>query len=90
MLFRSQGDQRAARVPGHGQSIRFININDKLMDDKNTLLPDVSTDGLHLEEKGYDAWAAALEPIFTELLGPPAQTDAAPPPTGDPSAAKGQ
>ena len=29
-----------------------------------------------------------LKPIFTELLGPPAATDRAPPPTGDPSAGK--
>jgi hypothetical protein len=27
-----------------------------------------------------------LKPIFTEILGPPAKTDHAPPPTGDPSA----
>ena len=68
-----------------GKTIRFININDKLTDVKGTLLPGVSHDGLHLEEKGYDAWAAALEPIFAELLGPPAQADEAPPPTGDPA-----
>ena len=36
--------------------------------------------------KGYQVWADALKPIFTELLGPPAATDHAPPPTGDPSA----
>ncbi|MBP1636944.1 MAG: hypothetical protein H6Q10_3518, partial [Acidobacteria bacterium] len=27
-----------------------------------------------------------LKPVLTELLGPPAATDQAPPPTGDPSA----
>ena len=71
-----------------GTTIRFVNINDKLTDDSGGLLPGVSGDGLHLEEKGYDAWAAALRPIFAELLGPPSQTDEAPPPTGDPSAAR--
>jgi hypothetical protein len=35
---------------------------------------------------GYQIWADALKPIFRELLGPPAATDLAPPPTGDPSA----
>jgi hypothetical protein len=59
-----------------------------LTDDKGNLLPGVSLDGLHLEEKGYDVWAAALKPIFSELLGPPAEMDQAPPPTGDPSAAR--
>ena len=37
-------------------------------------------------EPRYQVWADALKPIFTELLGPPAATDTAPPPTGDPSA----
>ncbi len=71
-----------------GKSIRLLNINDQLTDDKGDLLPGVSRDGLHLEEKGYDVWAAALRPIFTELLGPPAEMDRAPPPTGDPSAGR--
>jgi hypothetical protein len=42
-------------------------------------------DGLHLDVEGYQVWADALKPIFTELLGPPAKEDHAPPPTGDPS-----
>jgi GH35 family endo-1,4-beta-xylanase/lysophospholipase L1-like esterase len=71
-----------------GKKIRFLNVNDQLKDDKGDLLPGVSRDGLHLEEKGYDVWAAALKPLFTQLLGPPAQMDQAPPPTGDPGAAR--
>ena len=43
-------------------------------------------DGLHPSLKGYEVWAEGLKPILTELLGPPAATDHAPPPTGDPSA----
>ena len=44
-------------------------------------------DGLHPTLMGYQVWADALKPMFTELLGPPAKEDQAPPPTGDPSAA---
>ena len=36
--------------------------------------------------KGYQAWADALKPVLTRLLGPRGKTDSAPPPTGDPSA----
>jgi hypothetical protein len=43
-------------------------------------------DGLHPTLKGYQVWADALKPLLTELLGPPASVDLAPPPTGDPSA----
>ena len=71
-----------------GKRIRFLNINDKLADTEGKLLAGMSSDGLHLEAKGYDVWAEALNPILTEIMGPPAAEDHAPPPTGDPSAAQ--
>lgn len=72
-----------------GQEIRFVNINDKLVDQDGKSLPGVYSDeGLHLAVPGYEAWANALKPILTQVLGPPAAEDDAPPPTGDPSAAR--
>ena len=71
-----------------GKRIRFLNINDRLADREGKLLPGISKDGLHLEAKGYDIWAEALQPILTDLMGPPATEDHAPPPTGDPSKAQ--
>ena len=71
-----------------GKRIRFLNINGELADSTGRLLPGVSSDGLHLEEPGYEIWARALKPIFEEILGPPASKDHAPPPTGDPSASR--
>lgn len=70
-----------------GKKIRFININDKLADKDGKLYEGMTNrDLLHLDVKGYQVWADALKPIFTEILGPPAKEDHAPPPTGDPSA----
>ena len=69
-----------------GSTIRYININDKLADRDGNLLAGMMGDGLHPTVKGYQIWADALKPLLTELLGPPAATDQAPPPTGDPSA----
>jgi lysophospholipase L1-like esterase len=69
-----------------GKVVRFVNINDQLADENGVLFDGVTMDKLHLSLKGYEIWAGALKPIFTELLGPPAATDHAPPPTGDPSA----
>ena len=69
-----------------GKRIRYLNINGKLADKEGRLLEEMTVDGLHLSVRGYQVWADALQPIFTELLGPPARTDHAPPPTGDPSA----
>ncbi len=71
-----------------GTKIRYLNINAQLADPDGKLLDGMTVDRLHLSVKGYQVWADALKPIFTELLGPPAKTDHAPPPTGDPSAQK--
>jgi lysophospholipase L1-like esterase len=70
-----------------GKKLRFLNINDKLADKDGILFEGMTGDKLHPTLKGYQVWADALKPIFTELLGPPAKEDLAPPPTGDPNAA---
>jgi lysophospholipase L1-like esterase len=69
-----------------GKKVRFLNINSQLADADGRLFEGVHADRLHLSVKGYQIWADALKPIFREILGPPAATDLAPPPTGDPSA----
>ena len=69
-----------------GKKIRYLNLNDKLADKDGKLFEGISKDKLHPTLKGYQIWADGLKPIFTEILGPPAKTDHAPPPTGDPSA----
>jgi lysophospholipase L1-like esterase len=69
-----------------GKRIRYLNINDKLADGSGRLFDGVTNDKLHPSLKGYQIWADALKPIFTELLGLPAKEDHAPPPTGNPAA----
>ncbi len=69
-----------------GKTVRYLNINDRLADAHGVLFEGMTLDKLHPDLKGYQVWADALKPVFTELLGPPAATDTAPPPTGDPSA----
>ena len=68
--------------------MRYLNVNDKLADSDGHAVEGMMNerDKLHPTLKGYQVWADALKPILTELLGPPATTDHAPPPTGDPSA----
>jgi lysophospholipase L1-like esterase len=72
-----------------GKKVRYLNVNNKLADADGKLLDGMmnARDKLHPTVKGYQVWAEGLKPIFTELLGPPANTDHAPLPTGDPSAA---
>ena len=71
-----------------GKTVRFLNINGKLADKDGALFEGVTVDKLHPSLRGYQIWADALKPILTELLGPPAATDQAPPSTGDPGAVR--
>jgi len=72
-----------------GKKIRYLNVNDRLADKDGRFFEGMSKDRLHPTVKGYQVWADGLKPIFTELLGPPAKTDHAPPPTGDPHVSVG-
>jgi cephalosporin-C deacetylase-like acetyl esterase/lysophospholipase L1-like esterase len=70
-----------------GRRVRYLNINDRLADANGQLYDGmINPDHLHLAVQGYQVWADALKPVLTEWLGPPAPTDSAPAPTGDPSA----
>jgi len=69
--------------------VRFLDVNDRMAGKDGRLFDGVMNerDKLHPTIEGYQIWADALKPILTELLGPPAATDHAPPATGDPSVA---
>jgi len=70
-----------------GKKVRYLDVNDKMADANGTMFPGImNSDNLHPDVGGYQVWADGLKPILTELLGPPAKEDHAPPPTGDPSA----
>ena len=70
-----------------GRKVRYLDINDKLADKDGRFFSGmVNADQLHPTLQAYQVWADALKSLLTELLGPPAKTDHAPPPTGDPSA----
>lgn len=73
-----------------GRRVRFLNVNDRLADKDGKLFDGMMNAGdkLHPTVAGYQVWADGLKPLLTDLLGPPASTDHAPPPTGDPSLQK--
>ena len=71
-----------------GRTIRYVNVNDRLTHADGRLRTELFMDALHPNVQGYQVWADALVPVLRELLGPPAAVDSAPPPTGDPSAAR--
>jgi lysophospholipase L1-like esterase len=72
-----------------GRKLRYLNVNNQLADSAGRLREGMmNADKLHPAIPGYQVWADALKPVLTELLGPPAKQDLAPPATGDPSAAQ--
>ncbi len=80
-----EANRQIARL-ADGQRVRYLDINHRLADREGRFFDGmVNPDKLHPSVKTYQIWADALKPIFTEILGPPAATDAAPPATGDPS-----
>jgi lysophospholipase L1-like esterase len=80
-------NERLAKL-ADGQTVRYLDISDTLADEEGRLLEGMMHDRLHPTVRGYQVWADALKPVLTELLGPRAAVDLAPPPTGDPSARK--
>jgi lysophospholipase L1-like esterase len=79
----NQINRNLARM-ADGQRVRYLDINDRLADAEGRLFPGMmNADQLHPGLQAYQVWADALKPVLTELLGPPAKTDHAPPPTGD-------
>src|SRR5262249_17180961 len=71
------------------KTVRFVDINGKIADVNGMFFEGMANaDKLHPSLKTYQVWADAVKPIFREILGPPASTDQAPPPTGDPSVMK--
>lgn len=91
MAFLPVIDKINGRLAGFadGKKIHYLNINDKLSSADGKLVDGMmnARDKLHPTVKAYQIWADALKPVLTELLGPPATQDHAPPPTSDPSAA---
>ncbi|MEO8563209.1 MAG: GDSL-type esterase/lipase family protein [bacterium] len=87
-------NREIARINGNlahmadGKTVRYVDVNAKLADHDGRLFDGMMVDGLHPTVKGYQIWADALRPILRDVLGPPATTDHAPPPTGDPKTQK--
>jgi beta-glucosidase len=52
----------AARWLNDDESVYFLDINDSFLDGNGVLHRDIMPDLLHLSEKGYAIWAAAMEP----------------------------
>ncbi len=63
----SQINRQLAKMNGHN-GISFVDIGPKLLDASGHFLPGTSYDHIHLDEKGFAVWAAAIEPLIGKAL----------------------
>ncbi len=51
------------------ERVFYLDINDQFLDDDGTLPKSIMPDLLHPNAKGYEIWAAAMEPTVKRLMG---------------------
>jgi lysophospholipase L1-like esterase len=51
-----------------GQTIRYLDIGKKFLNDDGTISKEIMPDFLHLKRKGYRIWADAIEPTVWSML----------------------
>jgi lysophospholipase L1-like esterase len=52
----------------NGSTVRYLNINDKLVGADGMVPADIMPDFLHPNAHGYQIWADAMEPLLTQML----------------------
>ena len=63
------GANLSIRKLADGEMVHYLDIGDKFLNDDGTLSKEVMPDLLHLNDKSYATWAAAIEPKLKELMG---------------------
>ncbi len=51
------------------KNVFYLDIGDEFLTDDGELTKEIMPDYLHLSPKGYEIWAAAIEPKVAELMG---------------------
>lgn len=54
-----------------GKIVRFLDLGEKLLEPDGSASAEVLYDKLHLSAKGYAIWAAAMNPLLSEMVGVP-------------------
>jgi lysophospholipase L1-like esterase len=52
----------------NGSTVRYLNINDKLVGADGMVPADIMPDFLHPNAHGYQIWADAMEPLLAQML----------------------
>jgi lysophospholipase L1-like esterase len=63
-----QVNQALARLAG-ANNVHYLEIGSQLIEPDGSISRGIMPDYLHLSERGYEVWAAAMEPKIRQLLG---------------------
>jgi len=63
-------NRRIAMFEGRGGVVTYLDIGDRFLAADRSISKDLMYDFLHPTAKGYEVWAAAMEPTLTRLLSP--------------------
>ena len=68
---RKINDQINETISGYAdeKKVWYLDISDEFLEESNVLPKSIMPDLLHPNEKGYEIWAQAMEPMVKELLG---------------------
>ena len=68
---RKINDQINEIISGYAdeKKVWYLDISDQFLEDSNVLPKSLMPDLLHPNEKGYEVWANAMEPMIKKLLG---------------------
>ena len=51
-----------------GDRTRFLDIGQRFLSAEGTLSREIMPDALHLSRKGYEIWAAAMQPLLDTMM----------------------
>jgi lysophospholipase L1-like esterase len=54
-----------------GKTVRYIDINSRLLESDGTLRPEISPNLFHLSAKGHEIWADAIHATVKQMVGNP-------------------
>ena len=60
-----------ARLALDSKEVAYLNLQDLFLQPDGTLNKSLFTDGIHLSEEGYQAWAKGMEPVIGEFMKAP-------------------
>lgn len=61
-------NEQISKLDDGGKTVKYLDIGAKFLDAEGNIPPDIMPDFLHVNEKGYKIWAAAVQPTLDELM----------------------